>query len=168
MKTLFAAALTLVAAPAFAQNVPPGAEAVPVEAAPTGGEKVNQLIVYGDDPCPASSADEIIVCARKPEGDRYRIPENLRDNPNAAANQAWTNRATELQYVGSSGIGSCSPVGPGGATGCFDDLVRQAKADRQTRDSVNWNRLIEDARQERLGRIDEQAEQIERELKNDE
>lgn len=168
MRTLFAVALAMIATPALAQDVPPGAEALPVEAVPTGSEKVNQLIVYGEDPCPPSTADEIIVCARKPEGDRYRIPENLRDNPNAAANQAWTNRATELQYVGRSGIGSCSPVGPGGATGCFEELVRQAKADRQTRDSVNWNRLIEEARQERLGRIDEQAEAIERELQNDE
>ena len=39
------------------------------------GEKVNQLIVYGDDPCPQSSADQITVCARKGESERYRIPE---------------------------------------------------------------------------------------------
>ena len=62
--------------------------------------KINQLIVYGDDPCPPSTDDEIIVCARKPESDRYRIPENLRGDPNDPANQAWANRATELEYVG--------------------------------------------------------------------
>ena len=31
------------------------------------GEKVNQLIIYGDDPCPPSQGGEITVCARKPE-----------------------------------------------------------------------------------------------------
>jgi hypothetical protein len=45
-------------------------------AAQEGGDyRVNQLIIYGDDECPASSSDEITVCARKDEGDRFRIPE---------------------------------------------------------------------------------------------
>ena len=34
------------------------------------GERINQLIVYGDDPCPQSSANEITVCARKDETER--------------------------------------------------------------------------------------------------
>ena len=129
-----------------------------------GEPRVNQLIVYGDDPCPTSSEEEIVVCARKSESERFRIPENLRENPNATRAQSWTNQAIELQYVGRTGIGSCSPVGPGGSIGCYEELVRQARAERQGRDSVNWNRLIEEARQERLGRIDEESEAIEREL----
>jgi hypothetical protein len=128
-----------------------------------GEERINQLIVYGTDPCPPGSDAEIIVCARKPESDRYRIPENLRDDPNAPANQSWANRAIELSYVGRSGIGSCSTAGPGGMTGCFNQLVNQARAERAQRDEVNWNRLIEEARQERLSRIDAQAEEDERE-----
>ena len=149
---LFAAgALATLAAPALAQP------------APAGEEKINQLIVYGDDPCPQSTEDQITVCARKSEGDRYRIPEALRDNPNDPANQAWATKAIELQYVGRGGIGSCSTVGPGGATGCYNELVRQARAERATRDSVNWNRLIEEARQERLGRIDADAAAVEAE-----
>jgi hypothetical protein len=144
-----AAAAILLAAPALAQQAPSG---------PSDDPRINQLIVYGEDPCPPSTDDEIIVCARKPEGERYRIPENLRDDPNAPVNQSWANRAIELQYVGRTGIGSCSTAGPGGMIGCFNDLVRQARAERATRDSVNWNRLIEEARQERLSRIDAQAE----------
>lgn len=140
-------AVLLAAMPAAAQQ----------GAAGPGDPQVNQLIVYGDDPCPQSTEDTITVCARKPEGDRYRIPENLRDDPNNPVNQSWANRATELQYVGRTGIGSCSTVGPGGFVGCFSDIVRAAKAERATRDTVNWNRLIEDARQERLSHIDEQA-----------
>ena len=86
-------ALAAVAAilPASAQQ--PGV-AVPGRKAPAAEPRVNQVIVYGNDPCPASTdPDEITVCARLPEDDRYRIPPNLRDNPNAPANQAWANRA---------------------------------------------------------------------------
>jgi hypothetical protein len=124
--------------------------------------KVNQLIVYGKDPCPQSTNDEITVCARRPENDRYRIPEQLR-NVTDPANNSWANKALELQYVGRSGIGSCSPSGPGGATGCMQQLINQARAERAGSPDVDWNALIEQARQERLGRIDAQAEVIERE-----
>ena len=157
MKTAFlaaAAAAALLAAPAFAQEAPLAAQ---------GGERINQLIVYGDDPCPPSTDEEITVCARKPDSERYRIPEDLRDDPNDPRNQTWSERATELQYVGRTGIGSCSPVGPGGASGCFNEIVRQARAERENSDSVNWDRLIEEARQERLGRIDAEAAEIEAE-----
>lgn len=142
-----AAMLLLSAAPAFAQGA----------AGPANEPKVNQLIIYGSDPCPPSTNDEIIVCARKPEGDRFRIPENLRNDPNDPRSESWANRAIELSYVGRTGTESCSTVGPGGFTGCFAQIAREARADRATRDSVNWNRLIEEARRERLGKIDEQA-----------
>jgi len=156
---LLAAATALLPAAAAAAAQSPAAQAsagAPAAAAP-GEEKVSALIVYGDDPCPRGNADEIVVCARKPESERYRIPKALRGNPNDPANQAWTNRATELQYVGRSGTGSCSTVGPGGASGCFNQIVREARAERAGRDEVNWNALIEAARQERLGQIDAKA-----------
>jgi len=152
VRLLLLAAAALLPAAAAAQ---PAANRPPASA--PDAEKVSQLIVYGDDPCPRGNADEIVVCARKPESERYRIPKALRGNPNDPANQAWTNRASELQYVGRSGIGSCTPVGPGGASGCFNQLVRQARAERAGRDEVNWNALIEAARQERLGKIDDKA-----------
>lgn len=133
-----------------------------------GGEKINQLIVYGDDKCPQSSAEEIIVCARKPETERYRIPENLRGDPNAPDRQSWANRAEALEYVGRTGFNSCSPAGANGFTGCFNEIVREARADRQGRDEVNWNRLIDEARQERLGRIDEEAAQVQADVEANE
>jgi hypothetical protein len=138
--------------------------AAPAAAQPAIEEvKINQLIVYGEDPCPRSDDEEIIVCARRPEADRFRIPEPLRRNPNDPANRTWTDRAIELSYVGRGGIGSCSPVGPGGMIGCYNQLVDQARAERATSDEVNWNRLIEEARQERLSRIDAEAAAVERE-----
>jgi hypothetical protein len=149
MKHLALVVAAFLAAPAAAQTGP-------------ADPKINQLIIYGREACPPSTEEVIVVCARKPERDRYRIPENLRDDPNAPANNSWANRAIELSYVGRSGIGSCSTTGPGGMIGCYDQLVRQARAERASRDEVNWNRLIEQARQERLGRIDEQAEEEER------
>jgi hypothetical protein len=147
MKTLLAAALL---AGAF------GAAAAAAAPKP-GEEKVNQLIVYGNDPCKAGSADEIVICVRKPERERYRIPERLRDDPNDRNNQSWANNAQALEYVGRGGIGSCSATGPGGWTGCFTDMVRAARAERATSDEVNWNRLIEEARRERLSKIDAAA-----------
>jgi hypothetical protein len=151
------AAIGLISAMAFAFPV----------SAQRAEPKVNQLIVYGDDPCPAGDADEIVVCARKPDSDRYRIPEAFRENPNDPRNESWANRALELSYVGRTGIGSCSTVGPGGFIGCYDQLVRSARAERAGNDEINWNRLVEAARQERLDRIDAEAEAVERELAED-
>lgn len=125
-------------------------------------ERVNQLILYGADSCPPSTDEEIIVCARLPEDERFRIPPKLRGNPNDPAAQSWTNRAIELSYVGRSGIGSCSPAGPGGMIGCQNQIITQARAERAARDELNWARMIEEARQERLGRADAEARAAER------
>jgi hypothetical protein len=154
-------ALLLASTPAFAQQ--PGVP-VPGAAAATGPAdvRVNQLIIYGDDPCPESQdPNEITVCARLSEDDRFRVPPNLRHNPNEAASQSWANRAIELSYVGRTGTESCSTVGGGGFTGCFNQIVRQARAERAGSDDVNWARMIEEARQRRLSEIDARAREEE-------
>lgn len=152
MKRLILAAAALAAAPGFAQEAPPAA----------GDARVNQLIVYGNDACPPSTGDEIIVCARLPEEERFRIPDGMRDRPDDPANRSWRDRAIELSYVGRTGIGSCSPVGPGGFVGCHSQLLRRARDERRAAAGTDWGRLIEEARRERLGRIDEEAEEAER------
>ncbi len=160
MKALLLAAGALLAvAPAAAQRPagPPAAE-----------PKISTMIIYGDDPCPTGTDDTIVVCARKDEKERYRIPEALRGDPNDPTNQAWATRAQALEYAGRSGIGSCSPVGPGGASGCFNQIVREARAERSGDPNVNWNALVEEARRERLGKIDAQAEADEADAKADE
>ena len=131
-------------------------------------ERISRIIVYGNDPCPTSDDDTIVVCAKKPEGERYRIPEALRGDPNDPKSQAWASRATALEYAGRSGIGSCSTVGPGGASGCFNQIVREARAERGADPGINWNALVEEARRERLGKIDAQAEAEEADAKADE
>ena len=40
--------------------------------------KAVQVDVFGDDPCPKGVGDEIVVCARLPESERFRIPAPLR------------------------------------------------------------------------------------------
>jgi len=132
-----------------------GLLAFPAQAQDQPGDRVNQLVIYGDDPCPQSSAEEIVVCARKDEGERYRIPETLRGGElGEAKNQAWSERVRSYEYVGAAGTNSCSPTGPGGFTGCTQQLLRQAYAEKGIDDTVNWGQLIEEERQERLSRID--------------
>ncbi|WP_394700113.1 hypothetical protein [uncultured Parasphingorhabdus sp.] len=139
--------------------------AVPAQAQDQAGDRVNQLVIYGDDPCPQSSEDEIVVCARKDEGERYRIPETLRSGSlGDAKNQAWSERVRSYEYVGASGTSSCSPTGAGGFTGCTQELLRQAYAEKGIDDTVNWGQLIEEERQKRLSRIDSEAEAVEERL----
>jgi len=90
------------------------------------------LIVYGDDACPTSNGEEIVVCSRKPESERYRIPEELRDTTKTPAGPNWTERAMNLEYVGKRGTSSCTPGGGGGDwTGCWSKLMREARAERK-------------------------------------
>lgn len=137
----------------------------PAAAQDQPGDKVNQLIIYGDDVCPESTEGEIVVCARKEEGDRYRIPENLRAGGlGLAKNEAWAQRVKSYEYVGASGTNSCSPTAAGGFTGCTQELLRQAYAERGIDDTVNWGKLIEEERQKRLSRIDGESDAVEERL----
>jgi len=139
-----------------------GLLAFPVQAQDKPGDRVNQLVIYGDDPCPQSSDEEIVVCARKDEGDRYRIPETLRGGSlGDAKNQAWSERVRSYEYVGKSGTNSCSPTGAGGFTGCTQALLSQAYAEKGIDDTVNWGQLIEEERQNRLSRIDAESDAVE-------
>lgn len=99
---------------------------------PAGAQNaIAEIIVYGNDPCPRSTDDQVVVCARKPESERYRIPERLRSTGTPQQRQAWSNKARALETVGSTGINSCSPVGPGGFTGCLTQVIREAREDRR-------------------------------------
>ncbi|MDD3798503.1 MAG: hypothetical protein PHE36_04910 [Novosphingobium sp.] len=118
--------------------------------------RVNQLIVYGDDKCPPSTGDEITVCARKAESERYRIPQDLRSSE-SPDNKAWTERVLAYETIGSNGINSCSPVGAGGELGCTQKLIDAAYAEKKESGSARFGELIAKAREERLSTIDEQA-----------
>jgi len=90
------------------------------------GSRIAEIEVFGNDPCPRSTDDQLVVCARKPESERYRIPEKMRGVSSYQSRQSWANKAQQFETVGRTGINSCSPVGPGGWTGCTQQLINQA------------------------------------------
>jgi len=93
--------------------------------------RISEIIVYGTDPCPRSTDDEVVVCARKPESERFRIPERYRQTGPPQTREAWANKATAFETYGKTGIQSCSPVGPAGFTGCQQQLINQAFKERR-------------------------------------
>lgn len=121
-----------------------------------GGDKVNQVIIYGEDPCPVSTGDTITVCARLDESERYRIPQRLRhsDSPD---NEAWAKRAQSLEAVGKFGPLSCTPAGAGGDLGCTVEMIEAAYAERASGADIRFSQLINEARDERLEGIDAEA-----------
>lgn len=121
------------------------------------GERVNTLILYGDDECPQSVPGEITVCARLDEGERYRVPEVLREDAQGPANESWAERVRAFEAVGDFGPLSCSPVGAGGELGCTAELIEAAYAEKMQRPGVRFSQLIEEERQKRLAEIDAEA-----------
>jgi len=128
----------------------------------TNADKINQVIVYGQDKCEQSSPDEIVVCNRLPENDRYRVPQIFRGgDPLDPRNQAWLNRVTAMERVGRFGTDSCSPVGLGGFTGCTQQLVSGAKAEQKAADKTDWQAMIADERAKRIAGIDAASDEVE-------
>jgi len=121
MKSLILLALLAAALPQTATAQPSASDS----------EKVRQLIVYGTDPCPRGSGDDVVVCARRPESERFRIPKAMREPEETPDSESWANKAERLEMVGKTGIQSCSPVGPGGATGCLQQFINQAREERR-------------------------------------
>ena len=140
--TTAAAAVALVSIPAAAQD--------------EAGDRVNTVIVYGDDECPQSTGDEIVVCARMDENERYRIPQALRQS-NSPENEPWANKVRAYETVGNFGALSCSPVGSGGELGCTAKMIEAAYQERATSSDVRAGELIAAARAERLETIDAEA-----------
>jgi hypothetical protein len=101
------------------------AASVPAAAQEDMAGRQAELTVYGADSCPPSTDEEIVVCHRRPEEERYRIPAPLRRS-SRNAEEAWGSRVETLDEV-SRGTrpGSCSPVGSFGQTGCREQMLRE-------------------------------------------
>lgn len=143
--------------------------AQPVFAQDEAGDRINMVIAYSEDECPEAGDREIVVCEILVESERYRIPSNLRSS-DSPQNTAWAQRVESIRYIGEFGTLSCDPAGAGGFTGCTQQMIDAAYADRAQSSQVRFSQLIEAARAERLSTIDEDAaaeqervEQIERE-----
>ena len=126
MFRLLAAALVVLPSVALAQT----------DAQPETPRKIRNVILYGDDKCPVASSDEVVVCARQPESERYRVPRRFRDENIAPQNQSWVNRTATADDVGRTAAGlpdTCSPVGTGGQTGCAMQAAQAAAAEKRAR-----------------------------------
>lgn len=110
---------------------------VPVAHAAEPDERIQALVVYGSDPCPTAEDGSIIVCARKPEGERYRIPKELRDKARKdrmleVGGLGWANNVQSLEVAGQVLLpNSCSAIGANGFGGCSLSALRQWYAERQ-------------------------------------
>lgn len=103
-------------------HAPLAAQAVPV---PT-------MIIYGAQKCPTdSNGDEIVVCVRRKPSEQFRIPKELRELKVTPANESWAAKAKANDAAGAGGIGSCSTVGPGGASGCLAQEGHRYKREKQ-------------------------------------
>lgn len=147
--------LALASAAAFVMALSAGATPAAAQDAPSG-EKVNAVIVFGDDPCPQPTGDEITVCAHKPESERFRIPQGLRETPSGRS-EAWNNRVLSYERLSKTGTLSCTPTGPGGWTGCSQRLIDQAYAEKKGAVDVSFANIIEAERNKRLSTVDADA-----------
>jgi hypothetical protein len=111
------------AAPAFAQN--------DSSLAQTGQppQRTSVLYTYGDDPCPEPKGDEIVVCAQRPESERYRVPKELREelkDDTPVGGGSWASAVQGYENIArATRPNSCSPVGSYGFTGCAAAALRE-------------------------------------------
>ena len=95
-------------------------------------ERVENIVVYGDDPCPKARGDDIVICGRKPETERYRIPKELRRSRDERRGAAWATRVAEMEEATRfARPNSCSVVGSWGQTGCLEAAIRNWVAERR-------------------------------------
>ncbi len=116
------AALTL-AAPALAQDDGSLAQSS------SPPQRTSVLYTYGDEPCPEAQEGEIVVCAQRPESERYRVPkelrEDLKEEEEVVGGGSWTSAVEGYENVArASRPNSCSSVGSYGFTGCAAAALR--------------------------------------------
>lgn len=99
-------------------------------------EKVRSVLVTGDQKCPKSSSQEIVVCSHGDADDRFRIPPRMREPAHPAANNSWVNRAAVIDEVSREAGGlpnTCSVNGSGGQTGCSWQALQRWQAEKQAK-----------------------------------
>lgn len=91
------------------------------------------LVIYGNQRCPTTAnGEEIVVCVRRNANEQFRIPKELRELEITPENESWAVRGKANDTAGANvGIGSCSNVGSGGATGCFAQNADQYRANKK-------------------------------------
>ena len=123
MRVLVVAALLASGAASAQQSAQQGGDAP---------QRIRSVTLQPGEQCPPSSGDEVVVCYQG--GNPYRIPPALRREVIPPANQSWVNRAAALDQTGRVAGGlpdTCSPVGNGGQTGCFQQRAQAYAAERR-------------------------------------
>jgi hypothetical protein len=132
MRRLLVIALLASAGPAFAQGAAPANK-------PTAYEtyRSRTVTVYGNDACPKPlDPEEIVVCARRPEEERYRFKQ-LDDDFGARVEEGGTDRTLgAMDASNAGGPGSCSTVGPNGSAGCSLKFVAREKKVRKREEAI--------------------------------
>lgn len=130
-------------AAAAATTPPPRSTLKPVPApgGDTSQPRQRLVTVFGTEECPKpTSPDEVVVCARLPDSEIYRIPKQLRAANDQRTSPFQANRNLLLgDASGGAGgsIGSCSVVGAGGSIGCNRQQVDAWAQDRTGRMGQN-------------------------------
>src|SRR3546814_20306921 len=111
-----------------------GLAAAATPAAAQNAAQNGVLVIYGDQKCPTdSNGSEIVVCKRRNADEQFRIPKELRELKITPENERWVKNNEAVLETGGTGIGSCTEVGVGGATGCSAQTARRPPRDnRQT------------------------------------
>ena len=108
--------------------------AAPAQAASRGAPQKSTIVtVFGEDGCPQSTdPNEVVVCARRPENERYRIPKELRKKEERPSEVSWASRVGDLENENRMmRPNSCSVVGSYGQTGCFQQMMSEWFAARR-------------------------------------
>lgn len=117
----FVLALLAIASPALSEEKPPP-------------QVTRTATVFGNDPCPKAVGDEIVVCGRLPESDRYRIPKRFREKPreDSGPGASWSSRVETLEAAQRYTMpGSCTVHGSFGQSGCTQAMIRQWYLERR-------------------------------------
>lgn len=111
---------------------------------PAQAQQADRIIdIYGNDRCPASNGQQIVVCRKHPETERFRIPKDLRDTerePQAAGGNV--NAVAAVNTTGGTGvqINSCNAIGAGVNAGCtkqgLDAWKAQQRAQKKQEEGV--------------------------------
>lgn len=98
-------------------------------------QRIRNVTITGEQRCPPSTGDEIVVCSRISPEEQFRIPKELRNTAEPAAqNQSWVNRAATADRVSRVAGGlpdTCSPIGTGGQSGCALAINRAYAAEKR-------------------------------------
>jgi hypothetical protein len=105
------------------------------------------VTVYGNDDCPVSSdPEEVVVCARRPEEERFRLRDLGQPDPeDRLPPPAQTERTGGVNDRETAGMpGSCTTIGLNGAAGCMPKIDRNVSLIRSLRKAAEGGDKVAD------------------------